>query len=47
MKSGRWLKWALLGLGTGMVIYGVATGQATATLRKAILICLECMGLGV
>lgn len=46
MRTGRWLKWALLGLGIGMVIYGAAMGQATATLRKAIYICLECMGLG-
>ena len=46
MRDKRWTKWALLGLGIGLVIYGAATGQATATLRKAIYICLECMGLG-
>ena len=46
MKRG-WIKWALLGLGTGLVICGAITGQAGATLRKAIYICLECMGLGV
>ena len=46
MKPARWVKWALLGLGIGLVIYGAATGQALATLRKAIYICLECMGLG-
>ncbi len=46
MKGNGWLKWALLGLSIGLVIYGAATGQALATLRKAIYICLECMGLG-
>ena len=46
MRSGRWVKWALLGLGIGLLILGAATGQAMATLRKAIYICLECMGLG-
>ena len=46
MKGGRWIKWALLGLGIGLILWGVAAGQAAATLRKAIYICLECMGLG-
>ena len=46
MKGGRWIKWALLGLGIGLVIWGAASGQALGTLRKAIYICLECMGLG-
>ena len=45
MKT-NWVKWALLGLGIGLMICGAATGQAAATLRKAIYICLECMGLG-
>ena len=47
MKQDRWLKWALLGLGIGLAVYGAISGQALATLRKAIFICLECMGLGV
>ena len=46
MRNKRWVTWALLGLGIGLMIYGAATGQAMATLRKAIYICLECMGLG-
>ena len=44
--KGAWVKWTLLGLGIGLMIYGAATGQAMATLRKAIYLCLECMGLG-
>ena len=47
MKGGRRIKWARLGLGIALVIWGAVTGQAGATLRKAIFICLECMGLGV
>ena len=47
MKRSGWIKWALLGLGAGLVIWGALLGQAAAVLRKAILICLECMGLGV
>ena len=46
MRGKGWIKWALLGLGIGLMIYGAATGQAMATLRKAIYLCLECMGLG-
>ena len=45
MKSG-WIKWALLGLGTGLIVWGAATGQAAATLHKAIRICRECIGIG-
>lgn len=45
MKT-NWVKWALLGLGIGLVVYGAAMGQTGETLRKAIYICLECMGLG-
>ncbi len=46
MRSGRWVKWALLGLGIALVTYGAVTGQARGTLSKAIRACLECMGLG-
>jgi|GEM_PF-1198368 len=46
MKPGRRAAWALLGLAIGLIVVGAATGQALATLRKAIYICLECMGLG-
>ena len=46
MRVERWAKWALLGLGIGLAIWGAVSGQAMATLRKAVYICLECMGLG-
>ena len=45
MNTG-WIRWALLGLAIAMIAWGAATGQALTTLRKAIYICLECMGLG-
>ena len=45
MKTG-WVKWALVGLGIALAVWGLVDGQATAMLRKAIYICLECMGLG-
>ena len=46
MKSGRWIKWTLLGVGILLVIVGWLGGEAAVMMRKAIYICLECMGLG-
>ena len=46
MRSKRWIKWALLGLGIGLMIWGWLGGEARVMMRKAIYICLECMGLG-
>ena len=46
MKHDRWLKWALLGLAILLVIWGWLGGEAAVMMRKAIYICLECMGLG-
>ena len=47
MKRAEWVKWALLALAIGCIVFGAAAGQAAGTFRKAIYICLECMGLGV
>ena len=47
MKGGRRIKWVLLGLGILLVIWGWLGGEADAMMRKAIYVCLECMGLGV
>ena len=30
----------------GMIIYGAISGQASAVFHKAIMVCLECIGLG-
>ena len=45
MRSG-WIKWALLGLGILLADWGWLGGEAGVMMRKAIYICLECMGLG-
>ena len=47
MKRSGWIKWTLLGLAAGLIVCGAVKGQALGTMRKAIFICLECMGLGV
>ena len=33
-------------IGIGLVIFGLASGQATAVLNKARRICMECIGIG-
>ena len=42
----RWVPVAFFIAALGMCIYGAATGQAEDVLRKAIRICMECIGLG-
>ena len=37
---------AFLILGIGMIVYGATHGEAAIVLRKAIKVCLECIGLG-
>ena len=32
--------------GTAFLLYGIFSGQALTVLRKATLICLECIGIG-
>jgi hypothetical protein len=36
----------LLGIGVVMIILGVARGETATVFRKAINICLECIGVG-
>ncbi len=47
-KSPRnWMiSWVLLILAAGMMLYGLIQGEAEAVLRKAVRICLECIGIG-
>jgi hypothetical protein len=40
------LRWVLLGLAAALVIVGVMQGDALTVLRKAVLICYECIGIG-
>ena len=47
MKNGRWLLRAAMALlGVGCVAAGLAAGQYSETLQKAVLVCLECVGIG-
>ena len=42
----KWLPTVLFIAALGMCVYGAVTGQAEDVLRKAIRICMECIGLG-
>ena len=33
-------------VGVGFMVYGATDGEAAAVLKKAINICMECIGLG-
>ncbi|MBR4659097.1 MAG: hypothetical protein IKP26_07595 [Clostridia bacterium] len=33
-------------IGVGFMIYGATDGEAFAVLKKAVAICMECIGLG-
>ena len=33
-------------IGIGMIIYGATHGEAAIVLKKAVKVCLECIGLG-
>ncbi|MBR6108213.1 MAG: hypothetical protein IKQ36_00585 [Clostridia bacterium] len=33
-------------IGAGFMIYGATDGEAFAVLKKAVAICMECIGLG-
>jgi len=46
-KLSRYLVPALVMLvGIGFIIYGATDGEAAAVVKKAINICMECIGLG-
>lgn len=40
------IPWSLLALGAVFVLVGVLTGENTVVWRKAVNICMECIGLG-
>ena len=37
---------ALLAVGAVMLFLGVAAGEAGQILRKAVIVCMECIGIG-
>ena len=42
----NWAAALLFVLGAGMVVFGVLRGEAGQVLKKAVFVCLECIGLG-
>jgi len=36
----------LLAAGASMLILGLANGDAAAVFRKAVIVCMECIGIG-
>lgn len=46
MRNKRWAAPALCALGLIMMAYGVINGESAIVLRKAVRICLECIGVG-
>lgn len=46
MVRSVWFPVGLMVLGAGLVALGVWRGEAAVVLRKAIRICLECIGIG-
>ena len=41
-----YLAWAVLALGAALVCLGIWRGEADTVLRKAVMICMECIGIG-
>jgi hypothetical protein len=40
------LQAVLISIGVALVVAGILTGELAVILRKAIFICLECIGIG-
>ncbi len=45
-KNSLALPLILMGAGTVLLVLGVFRGEAQVVLRKAVRICLECIGIG-
>ena len=42
----RWAPWFFLALSIGLIVTGIIREEHAAVLKKAINICLECIGIG-
>lgn len=40
------LRWLLLATAAGFVVLGISRGEVGIILKKAVNLCLECIGLG-
>jgi len=49
MRSNRWMNGLRVGLlcaAAAMMVYGISRGEMAIVLKKAVNLCLECIGLG-
>jgi len=46
MKKRSIIALALLTVGVAFIVIGALDGEATAVMQKAVMICMECIGLG-
>lgn len=46
VEKNKIIPYIALGLGVGMIITGVIRGEHLVVLKKAVNICLECIGIG-
>lgn len=46
LNISRWSGWVLALVGLGLMAAGIYRGEMAVVLKKAINICLECIGIG-
>jgi len=45
VKDQRWISYGLAAAGICMLLAGLARGEAADVMQKAVMICLECIGI--
>ena len=45
-KKTKYIKYIVLIVGIGMLVWGIARGDMLAVIKKAAAICMECIGIG-
>lgn len=41
-----WIRAGIMVLGTGFIVLGITRGEVETVFRKAVQICMECIGIG-